>query len=766
MPGNSLEGKPLCPKRGCLLNRLWTSLHWLKPISCSAHITDELGGHGLMLPAGKDRRIPTQSVSGAATPAIGRINRNERAPKVDWRRTGGTWGSPKGRNSYGDGRAIVPTLALSGYTLLTMRKRKELRHYSSITEHRPASAGLRKLEDLRNRTLRHQPVTDIYSLLLEEDLHIVAYEKLKSMPGNMTIGTDQSTLDGYSKHILQHTIKSLKDHTFRFQPSRRIYIPKPNGTTRPLGIPSPRDKLIQQVMFMILEAIYEPSHPPKRVTSHFTNDSAQTESDFLEVSHGFRRGRGTHTALKTIASWSGVSWFLEGDIERFFDTMDHKILESLLKRRIKDQAFLDLYWKAVRAGYVEMGKPQEGMLGVPQGGVISPILSNIYLHELDLWMATKVRKSLESGKTSVPNKAYLVKHSKIHTLYRRQEKGKLEPAQIVQLQEALKQRAQIPSTLPGQGYRIYYVRYADDFLIGINGTQQIAHKMKEEIKDFLRDQLRLTLHWDKTKITHAKDGRAHFLGADIYRPSSRTGDSKVIRKTIGTRRFKSRIPATRLALLAPIRKLVERLAAQRICEIRDYSAGKIIPIAKTSWINLPIYDIILRYRLLLNGILHYYSFAHNYSRLNWIQFLIQHSAAKLLARKLKLHSRSRAFHKFGFQLEIKESEGKRMKSINLGCRKSFRATKKFHIHMPEPFNTVYYSMRSRTLLFKECYLCNSNLQVEMHHVRSLKGKGAGFLSVMRAMNRKQIPVCKQCHMKIHRGEYDGKALAKLESSIS
>jgi retron-type reverse transcriptase len=746
-----------------------------------------------MLPAGKDRRILAQSAFGAATPAIGRTDGNERAPKVEWRQTGGTWGSPKGRNSYGDGRAIVPTLALSGYTSLTMKKRKELRHSSSITEHRPASAGLTKLEDLRNRTLRHQPVTDIYSLLLEKDLHIVAYEKLKSMPGNMTVGTDQTTLDGYSLCTLQHTIESLKNHTFRFKPSRRIYIPKPNGKTRPLGIPSPRDKLIQQVMLMILEAIYEPSHPPKRTTSHFakemggggdsdhpatawvdlgrpacvsTNNSAQMKSDFLEVSHGFRRGRGTHTALKTIASWSGISWFLEGDIERFFDTMDHKILESLLKRRIKDQAFLDLYWKAVRAGYVEMGKYQEGMLGVPQGGVISPILSNIYLHELDLWMATKIRKSLESGKTSVPNKAYLVQHSKIHTLYRKQEKGKLEPAQIVQLQEAIKQRAQMPSTLPGQGYRIYYVRYADDFLIGINGTQQIAHKIKEEIKVFLKDQLRLTLHWDKTKITHAKDGRAHFLGADIYRPSSRTGNSKVIRKTIGTRRFKSRISATRLVLLAPIQKLVEKLADQRICEIQDYSAGKIIPIAKTSWINLPTYDIILRYRSLLNGILHYYSFAHNYSRLNWIQFLIQHSAAKLLARKLKLHSRSRAFHKFGFQLEIKENEGKRIKSINLGCRKSFRATKKFHIHMPEPFHTVYYSMRSRTLLFKECYLCNSNLQVEMHHVRSLQGKGAGFLAVMRAMNRKQIPVCKQCHMKIHRGEYDGKALAKLHSSIS
>ena len=754
-----------------MLKRLRTSLHWLKPISCSVHIADELGGNGLMLPAGKNRRISTQSASGAATSAIGRINRNERAPKVDWRQVGGTWGSPKGSNPYGDGRAIVPALTRSRYASLTKREREELRHYSSITKQEPANAGLSKLEDLRNRAARHKPVQNIYSLLLEEDLHILAYEKLKSSPGNMTPGIDQITLDGYSKCVLQKTIQSLKDHTFRFKPSRRIYIPKPNGSKRPLGIPSPRDKIVQQVMHMILEAIYEPPEKEKQKQgSHSLQKKDQSTPsaplDFSEASHAFRRGRGTHTALKTIASWSGIRWFLEGDIEKFFDTIDHSLLESLLKKRIKDQAFNDLYWKAVKAGYVEMGKFQEGMLGVPQGGILSPILSNIYLHEFDIWMDSEVRKSLESGKTSMPSKEYLVLHSKFHTLYRKQEKGELSHEETTRLQQAIKQRARTASTKAGYGYRIYYVRYADDFLIGVNGTQHQALQIKQQIQHFFQERLKLTLHWEKTKITHAKDGRAHFLGAEIYRPSSRTGDSKKIRKTIGTRRFKSRISGTRLALNAPIKKLVEKLAKQGICVIQDYSAGKIIPQGKTSWINLSSYDIILRYRSLLNNILNYYSFAHNYSRLNWIQFLIQHSAAKLLARKLKLHSRSRAFHKFGFQLEIKQTEGQRVKSIQLGCRKSLKATKKFRINMPEPLQSVYYSRRSRTLLFKECILCGSNDQVEMHHIRSLKGKSTGFLTVMQAINRKQIPVCRQCHMKIHRGEYDGKALARLHTPSS
>lgn len=211
---------------------------------------------------------------------------------------------------------------------------------------------------------------NVFDLPLNPDIYILAYEKIKSNPGNMTPGTSDETLDGMSLSFINSIISQMKEGNFEFQRVGRVHIPKADGRQRPLGIPNPRDKIVQQAIYFILEAIYESPKGPS----------------FSDLSHGFRRNSGCHTALKCVRKWSHPLWVIEGDIVSFYDTIDQNILLSLLSKRIKDERFLLLIRKTLRAGYLEFNRPINNLLGTPQGSILSPILANIYLNELDLLM--------------------------------------------------------------------------------------------------------------------------------------------------------------------------------------------------------------------------------------------------------------------------------------------------------------------------------------------------------------------------------------------
>ena len=690
--------------------------------------------------------------------SIGQYLWIEWKPTDKWRLNIGTGSMPKGKNSYGVGRPIVPALLLSKgskigntssreYRSLITIKREVVRFYSSDNKNSlDTYPGLLALSELRLEFQQHKQVKNVYNLLLNEDLFITAHKKISKNKGAMTKGIDSETLDEYSMNIIRDTILQLKNHSFQFKPSRREYIPKANGKLRPLGIPSPRDKVVQQIMVMILEAIFE-------------------NSIFLECSHGFRPNKGCHTALKSVSRWMAIDWFIEGDIKSYFDTIDHQTLANLIFSKIKDQQFLDLYWKAVRAGYVEMklNKKIDSLVGTPQGSIISPILANIYLHELDELMTEKIKESNSSGNTSKPFKPYLQLHSKIHNLYRKKNKGiTLTPLQESNLKTWITERGSLPSSIKGPGYRLYYVRYADDFLIGVNGTQQLTLTIKEEINKFLYEKLKLTMSLDKTKITSSSskdDKKVLFLGTEIYRPTSRNHNQPIIQNTVKNRIVSRRIPATKLALLIPVKKLVEKLANQQFCLIKDYNQGQITPMGKPSWINLDLKEILFKYNSTLQGIFNYYSFASNRCRLQFIQFILYHSCAKLFGRKLKLNSRKVVFSKFGSKLIVKT----KTKNYSFKLYKSFKATGKFLINPSYPLDSVYYGLRTKSTLGSCCTICSSIDNIEMHHVKALKSKTSGFMNVMRAMNRKQIPVCKSCHVKIHAGIYSGISLKKLPS---
>ena len=200
---------------------------------------------------------------------------------------------------------------------------------------------------------------NLYRLLYNPALHIMAYERLKSKPGNMTPGTDGQTLDGFSMETIETYMRLLREEHYQPTPVRRKNIPKSKGY-RPLGVPSPRDKIIQECVRLILEAIYEPN--------------------FHENSHGFRPGKSCHTALESLRrNWVGTKWVIEGDISQCFEKIDHHRLLDILREKIDDDRFINLIRKFLTAGYMENWQYHKTYSGTPQGSVISPILTNIYL---------------------------------------------------------------------------------------------------------------------------------------------------------------------------------------------------------------------------------------------------------------------------------------------------------------------------------------------------------------------------------------------------
>jgi len=346
----------------------------------------------------------------------------------------------------------------------------------------------------------------LYRNLYNPEFYLLAYKNIYANEGSMTPGVDGETMDGMSSPRIERIIGALQNHSYRPHSARRTYIAKKNNSKkrRPLGIPSGDDKLVQEVVRMILESIYEPT--------------------FSDQSHGFRPHRSCHTALEQLQrTFAGANWFVEGDIQACFDSFDHHVLIHILGKRIDDEAFISLMWKFLKAGYMEQWQYHRTYCGTPQGSGISPILANIYLNELDKHMAeykTEFVRGSRFQRKQNPAYAkqnrevnkYMKENAKIWHVLSEAEKQK-RAGVLRRMREA--QRA-IPSKLfRDESYKnLQYVRYADDFLIGIIGSKADAEAVKADLAVFLKEKLNLTLSVEKTKITCATD-RARFLGYDI-----------------------------------------------------------------------------------------------------------------------------------------------------------------------------------------------------------------------------------------------------------
>jgi group II intron reverse transcriptase/maturase len=603
--------------------------------------------------------------------------------------------------------------------------------------------ALTRLEALRKRNADRGWVnSDLYRLLYKPDLYEVAYERIKSSPGNMTAGVDRTTLDGFSFGTITGLISSLRDESFQFKPARRVYIPKANGKLRPLGIASPTDKVIQECVRMILEAIYDSPQGPY----------------FLDSSHGFRSNRSCHTALREFSTqWTGVTWIIEGDIKACFDEIDHHVLVALLQKKIADGRFLNLIWKALRAGYLWQRERRDTLVGSPQGSILSPILANVYLHELDCFVE-RLKENYERGKGRGQNPEYLRISRR-----RRQLLARSGGVWTPEIKELTRQMRRLPSmrTDDPNYARVKYIRYADDWIVGVIGPKALAETIKEDIRRFLKDELKLELSMEKTRITHAKSEEAYFLGTRLRVGRTQASEAKITTAYYGGRRCRRRSTGWLPILKAPTRRLVSKLHAKGFCDAEG------TPLSQKKWVLLDADQIISLYNSVLRGLLNYYRFVDNFGALGRIQYILRFSLAKTLAHKYRLPMR-RVFRKHGrnlrFQWQLPDGNTRVVafaENTDWTVRKDA-----FAVHPADPDLLAWQtSLRTRSKLGFPCLICGGEDKVQMHHVRHIRKMGAkkptGFLALMRALNRKQVPVCEACHRKIHLGEYDGIRLQDL-----
>ena len=575
----------------------------------------------------------------------------------------------------------------------------------------------------------------IYRNLYNEELFLLAYNKIYAKPGNLTKGADGQTIDGIDLKRINDIIIQLKNGTYKPNPARRTYIKKKNGKKRPLGIPSIDDKLVQETTRMILESIWEET--------------------FLNCSHGFRPQRGCHTALKQIQStYNGVKWFIEGDISACFDTIDHDILIRIIRRRIKDEKFIHLIRKFLKAGYLENRRYHATYSGTAQGSILSPILANIYLNELDKHMM-EIKKSFDVGRARRRNpeyrkleaKKYYIKkkHSAIWKTLDRTEKCAILK-QIKMLEQAM---VSTPCADPFdlKYRRLSYVRYADDFLVGIIGSKSDALQIKGNISKFLLEELKLSLSDEKTLITHSAK-RAKFLNFDIT--VARNNNPR--RNSKGTL---TRSNNYNVKLLIPKERWIKKLHAYEVIKIRPKTVNepeKWYPISRGKIANKTDYEIIRQYNQEVRGFYNYYRIANNATVLHKFNNFMYYSLIRTLARKYK-----KSVKKIRNKYDINGKLGVRYKEKGaerfvLYYHNGFQRDKSSNLQYGDDIKIEYkypFSRYSPAYKIKQgfCELCKAtNVRILIHHVRKLSSlrEDTPWNIRMIEMGRKMLPVCEHC----------------------
>ena len=576
----------------------------------------------------------------------------------------------------------------------------------------------------------------LYRILFNEELFYVAYQKIASNGGSTTKGSDGRSIDGMSLARIETLIASLKDESYQPHPSRRVHIPKKNGKTRPLGIPAFEDKLVQEVVRMILEAIYE---------GHFET-----------TSHGFRPKRSCHTALLHIQkTFSGAKWFIEGDIKGFFDNIDHDVLVGILRERISDDRFIRLIRKFLKAGYVEDWTFHNTYSGTPQGGIVSPILANIYLDKLDKYVkeyiqhfdkGTKRRPGKESNNLANERKRTVRKLKKV-------KDGTEKAALVARLKAIEQERAAFPSgdEMDGSYRRLKYIRYADDFILGVIGSKEDALRIKEDIKSFLSESLALELSEEKTLITHTGKS-AKFLGYEIT----------VTRNNHQRRDVQGRLRRTygkRVRLNVSMATLRDKLLEYGAMEIKLRNGKEIWkPKCRSGLIFNDDLEILDRYNRETVGFCNYYLIANNCVVLHNFRYIMEYSMYKTFAGKYRSTVRKiNKKYRYNKLFTVKYEQKGAIKSRTFYKTSFKRRTTAFNGSCDiEPYSIADVSRTNLTdrLKAEKCELCGATGKLIMHHVRNLKDlKGKeSWERLMSARKRKTIALCPSCHRLRHLGK--------------
>jgi group II intron reverse transcriptase/maturase len=548
----------------------------------------------------------------------------------------------------------------------------------------------------------------------------MAYGRVYANHGAMTPGADGETADGTSLAGIGRIIDALRHERYRFQPVKRAFIPKKNGKKRPLGLPSWPDKIVGEVVRLLLEAYYEPR--------------------FSGCSHGFRPGRGCHTALTDVAvTWTGTTWFIESDISDCFGSLDHEVMLSVLAENINDNRFLRLIKQMLKAGYLEDREWNATLSGVPQGGVVSPVLSNAYLDRMDKFAEAVLIPEYARGQARMKNPACRRGESAIRRARRNGDRAAER--------ELRQQQRSLPSMDPRDpGYRrLRYVRYADDALLGLTGPKAEAEEIRTRLATFLRDDLKLELSEEKTLITHARTQAAKFPGHEI----TLACDDR--RMTSGRRRLNGtvqlRVPKT--AIKAKCAPYLERGKPASRPELKDRDDHAIISIYGAEY----------------RGIVQYYLLAGDAWRLHRLEWVMKTSMLKTLA------------HRHRSTVTKMAAKYKAVTATPHGPRRRFEAHAERHGRKPlvARFGGIPLRRQKRAviddrpqgparprrrelitrLLAGQCEMCEQPATVEARQVRKLADLARtgqpqpAWARLMARKRRKTLIVCAPCHAAIH-----------------
>ncbi|MGC1405989.1 MAG: reverse transcriptase domain-containing protein [Candidatus Dormiibacterota bacterium] len=580
------------------------------------------------------------------------------------------------------------------------------------------------LDVLRERGRRGLPCDELYRQMFNPQLYLLAYGRIYSNQGAMTPGATEETVDGMSMGKIDRIIDALRHERYRFSPARRTYIPKKNGKMRPLGLPTWSDKLVGEVVRLLLEAYYEPT--------------------FSDRSHGFRPGRGCHTALREVAiTWTGTTWFVEGDVTDCFGSLDHEVMITTLAEKIHDNRFLGLIHQMLTAGYLEDWTWNATLSGAPQGGVASPILANIYLHKLDVFVETVLIPQYTRGERRVRNPACQKAMKALMQARKRSDR-----TQVRILRKRLHSLSSGDPNDPGYR-RLRYARYADDTLLGFTGPKAEVEEIKQRLAQFLRDDLRLELNVDKTLITHARTGAARFLGYEI---TIQHADDKVT----GGRR----------ATNGSVELRVPKDVVAATCA-RYMKGGK--PTCRTLLVNEHDYVIVNTFGAEYRGIVQYYLLAGNVHRLNRLNWVTQTSLLKTLARKhdstvtkIAARHRTKIETPYGPRTcyEVVVGRGKDRKPLvarfgGIPLRRQRNAILQDRV----PNRTRYPRKELISRLIRgQCEFCKRSGDVQVHHIRTLTELDKSgtprptWMELMVKRRRKTLVVCAACHDHIHIGQ--------------